>query len=116
MKARAINLATIQVELAVSLSSRFLKEFELSQQALSTGWLVLQPVPEVPDIIPAGCKGCSGRNVVSDAHDSQLAAAAAGAGLDACNTGANCNKVSEGDPTGPSGCNAGRDQLTRALN
>jgi hypothetical protein len=36
--------------------------------------------------------------------------------LDVCNTGTNCNKVSEGDPTGTTECFAGRDLLIPALN
>ena len=36
--------------------------------------------------------------------------------LDVCNIGTNCNKVSEGDPTGTTGCFAGRDLLIPALN
>jgi hypothetical protein len=114
MNARAINLPTIQVALIVSLSNRLLKELKLSQQALSAGWLLQQFVPETSVIFPAGCIGSSGRNVASDEHDSQLAApAAAGAGLDACNTGTNCNIVSEGDTTDPTGCAAERVLLAR---
>ena len=117
MKARAINLPTIQVALMVSLNNRLLNEAELSQQALSTGWLLQQPVPAALVIFPAGSMGCSGTNVTADEHESQLAApTAAGARLDACNSGANCSKVSEGDPTGAAGWAAGWDLRTRDFN
>jgi hypothetical protein len=119
MKARAINLPTIQVALSVSLNNRLLKEAELSQQALSTGWLLQQASLALILTFPADGNCRTGDNVVPDEHELQLAEpAAAGARLDVCNTGANCNKVSEGDPTGPIGpigCIVGRVLLTRVL-